>query len=123
MKNEETKWLDFLTGVNTMMITNEQEFNKFRAFLDNLGLSKFLKNYREFSDWQHLSVINNHDPKCIIFEYQVGKGMTFGYTREDSIKWYGQEPLTVDVVDSFYKNSNLFNENKTIDLEDFDLEK
>ncbi len=123
MKTEETKWLDFFAGLNTMMIRNEQEFTKFRDFLDNLGLGKLLKKYREFSDWQRLSIINNHNPECIIFEYQVGKGMTFGYTKEESVNWYGQEPLTVDVLASFYKNSNLFDKDVKPLEEDFELEK
>lgn len=108
-----TKWLDFFAGGNTVMIRNEKEFNKFRDFIDDLGLREIFKKDKTFEDWQHLSVINNYDPNCIIFEYQPFKGMTFGYTKEESEKWYGQEPFTVDIFDSFYKNSKLFENNKT----------
>lgn len=117
MHKDEIKWLDFFAGVNTIIITNEKDFNKFRNFLDDIGLGCLLKNERNFSDWQHLSIINGHNPNCIIFEYQPGKGMTFGSTKEESKEWYGDEPFNVSVFDSFYSNSNLINKDKVEELE------
>ena len=117
MKRADIRGLDFFSGSNTIMITNEKEFNKFREFLDNLGVSCLLRGERDFSDWQRLSKINGHNPNCIIFEYQPRKGMTFGYTKESSTKWYGEEPYTIEVLDSFFENSKLYKENNDIDLE------
>ncbi len=126
MGTNNIKWLDFLSGINTIKITNEYEFNRFKKFLDDIGLGKLLNNYRDYYDWQHLSVINNHDPNCILFEYQPGKGMTFGSTIEESKDWHGEEPLTVNDLDSFYKNSNIINkeleEEKYEDIERSDYE-
>lgn len=117
MQSNNIKWLDFFSGINTIMVTNEKEFNKFRDFLDDLGLSCLLRNEREFSDWQRLSKINGHDPNCIIFEYQPRKGMSFGYTKESSKEWYGEDPFTIDVLDSFYQNSKLIENNKNLDVD------
>lgn len=116
----DNKWLDFFAGGNTIMVRNEQEFNKFRDFIEDLGIRSFFKKDRTFADWQYLSIINNHDPNCIIFEYQPFKGMTFGYTVEESKEWYGQEPFNVNVVDYFYKNSRLFEKDNHLskDLEE-----
>lgn len=120
LKEKEAKWLDFFAGLNTIKITNEEEFTRFYKFLSDVGLDYILKNYNDFSDWQHLSRINNHNPDCIIFEYQPGKGLTFGSTLEKSKEWYGEEPLTVECFNTFYNNSRLveqvkvFNEHKPI---------
>lgn len=126
MTNRDIKWLDFLSGINTIKITNEYEFNIFKKFLDDIGLGDLLNNYRDYYDWQHLSVINNHDPNCILFEYQPGKGMTFGSTIEESKDWHGKDPLIVNDLDCFYKNSNLVNkelvEEKYEDIERSDYE-
>lgn len=40
----DNKWLDFFAGGNTIMVRNEQEFNKFRDFIEDLGIRNFLKN-------------------------------------------------------------------------------
>lgn len=125
MKRTDIKWLDFLAGINTLMITSETEFNKFRDFLDDIGLGGLLKNDREFFNWQRLSKINGYDPNCIIFEFQPGKGMTFGYDKESSKEWYGEYPLTIDVIDSFYNNSKLVKKDKVMSEKNIeeDLEK
>lgn len=117
MRKKEIKWLDFFIGANTVMVTNETEFNKFVKFLDDLGVNCLLGDDRKFSDWQHLSIINNYDPNCILFEFQPGKGMTFGSTIEESINWCGDKPLTVEVFDLFYKNSKLVEKNKEVNLD------
>lgn len=118
IQNKETKWLEFISGINTIMITNEEEFNKFRDFLTILGLDELLKNENTFSDWQHLSEINGKDPNCIIFEFQLHKGMTFGYTKESSKNWYGKEPLTVEVIDNFFKKLEKLRDENRIEIEE-----
>ena len=121
MKVEE-KWLDFFCGFNTIMITKEEEFNKFRDFLTSLGLEELLRNGNTFSDWQHLSEINGKYPNCIIFEFQLHKGITFGYTKESSKGWYGEEPLTIEVIDAFFKKLEKLKEENRIEVEE-DIEK
>lgn len=120
--NKENKWLDFIAGINTIMVSNEEEFNKFRKFLDDLGIGKILNDYRTFSDWQHLSEINNKNPNYIVFEFQITKGLTFGYTKESSKDWFGVEPLNVKDLESFYKNSKLlsmkFEKKNELDLDE-----
>lgn len=115
--NEENKWLDFIAGINTIIVSNEDEFNKFRKFLDDLGIGKLLKNYRTFSAWKHLAIINNKNPNYLIFEFQITKGLTFGYTKESSKDWFGVQPLTVKDLESYYKNSKLLNKKNTNKLE------
>lgn len=109
MINEENKWLDFIAGINSIIVSNEEEFNKFRKFLDDLGIGKLLKDYRTFSAWKHLAIINNKNPNYLIFEFQITKGLTFGYTKESSKNWFGVEPLNVKDLESFYVNSKLLN--------------
>lgn len=107
--NEGNKWLDFIAGINSIIVSNEEEFNKFRKFLDDLGIGKLLKDYRTFSAWKHLAIINNKNPNYLIFEFQITKGLTFGYTKESSKNWFGVEPLNVKDLESFYVNSKLLN--------------
>ncbi len=120
MQRNDIKWLDFLSGLNTIVINNEKEFNKFRDFLMDIGLDSLLKNDTNFADWQQISKLNNHNPNCIIFEFQPAKGLTIGYTIESSKDWYGEEPMTVDVLDSFYQNSRYIKKNnfKEVDLDE-----
>lgn len=115
MNRNDSKWLELFTGINTIIVNNEIEFNKFNKFLYDIGLGHLLKDYKTFSDWQHLAKINNRPTDYLIFEFQIGKGMTFGYTKEDSKSWYGEDPLTVNDLDSFYKNSKLFNKEKVVE--------
>ena len=89
--------------------------------MNDLGLQDFFHGVKDFSEWQHLSKINKYPSDYIIFEYQPCKGMTFGYTIEQSKEWYEEEPLPVNVVDSFYNKSKLFNQNKNLN-HDMDLE-
>lgn len=117
MQKDDIKWLDFFGGINTIIVNNEIEFNKFYDFMNDLGLQGLFHNTTTFGEWQHLSIINGKDPNCIIFEYQPGKGMTFGYTKESSKEWYGEEPLNINDLDSFYKNSKLVEKNKSLEVE------
>lgn len=104
-----TEWLNFLSGGNSLLINNEKEFEKFSKFLDYLGLKSFLLNYNTYSEWQHLAKINNRESDYIIFECSPSKGITFGYTKESSLDWYGEEPYNVDIIDNFFENLNLSN--------------
>ena len=119
MNKNDIKWLDFFGGVNTFIIRNKSEFNKFYNFMCDLGLQDFFHNDKTFEAWQHLAKINNRVSDYIIFEYQPCKGMTFGNSIEESRNWYGEEPLTTDALDAFYSNSTLCQKNNNIskDLE------
>jgi hypothetical protein len=117
LQRSDIKWLDFLSGLNTIVINNEKEFNKFRDFLMDIGLEVLLRNETEYADWQRISLINNYSPDCIIFEFQPAKGMTIGYTVESSKEWYGEDPMTVDVLDAFYENSRCAKEDKFVELD------
>ncbi len=121
MNRDDIKWLDFFGGVNTIIIRNKLEFNKFYNFMSNLGLQGLFHNDKTFESWQHLAEINGYVSDYIIFEYQPCKGMTFGYSIETSKDWYDKEPLTVDVLDAFYSNSTLF-KNKNEINKDLEIE-
>ncbi len=123
MQRSDIKWLDFLSGLNTIVINNEKEFNKFRDFLMDIGLESLLRNEIEYTDWQRISLINNYNPDCIIFEFQPAKGMTIGYTIESSREWYGEDPMTVDVLASFYQNSRCVKLKESIEFDLEDIEK
>lgn len=104
---QNNKWLEFITGNNTLLIDNENDFNKFKEFLEYLNLSDVLNKYNTYSEWEHLAKINNYDYGYIIFEFQPYKGLTFGYTKESSKNWYGDDPLTIkniDLVEKVKKN-------------------
>ena len=123
----DAKWLNFFNGFNTIIIKDEKEFNKFKDFLDCLGLGYLLNNTKSFLDWKYLARINNKCTNYIIFEYQPGKGLSFGNTKEESEKWYGEEPYGIEVFDSFYENSKLFSKDNKIKnnkiKEDIEIEK
>lgn len=97
--NYNYKWIEFLSTNNTLMITNENEFNHFKMFLQRIEMLDILKNNTHYSDWQYASKINEKNPNYIIFEYDNNRGLTFGYTKEASKKWYGKEPLTVKDIE------------------------
>lgn len=122
MNRNDIKWLDFFGGVNTIIVRNKSEFNKFYNFMSDLGLQGLFHNDKTFEAWQHLAKINGCVSNYIIFEYQPSKGMTFGYSIEASKDWYDKEPLTVDVLDAFYSNSTLL-KNKNEINKDLEIEK
>lgn len=45
------KWLDFINGINSLMITNERDFKKFKNFMCDIGLKDYLNNQTKFCDW------------------------------------------------------------------------
>lgn len=122
MNRNDIKWLDFFGGVNTIIVRNKSEFNKFYNFMSDLGLQGLFHNDKTFEAWQHLAKINGCVSNYIIFEYQPSKGMTFGYSIEASKDWYDKEPLTVDILDAFYSNSTLL-KNKNEINKDLEIEK
>ena len=90
------KWIDFLSHNNTLLITNEKEFNSFKRFLNKLGIVDILGNNTDYIEWKSLARINNTNPNSILFEYDNYKGLTFGSTIEESKNYYGVNPLIVD---------------------------
>lgn len=103
------KWIEFLSGNNTLLINNEIEFNQFKRFLEQKGMINILRKDTEFYNWQHLAGINGKPTNYIIFEYDNYKGLTFGYTIEESKNWYEKDPLTIK--DFELKQSNLKDKN------------
>lgn len=102
--NGNFKWIDFLSTKNTLLIKNETEFNQFKKFLLHLGMIGILRKDTEYYNWQHLAGINRKPTSYIIFEYDNYKGLTFGYTIEESKKWYEKEPLTIKDLELIQNN-------------------
>lgn len=108
--NRNFKWIDFLSKSNTLLISNEKEFNQFKKFLQHLGMLSILKKDTEFYNWQHLAGINGKPTSYIIFEYDNYKGLTFGYTIDESKRWHEKEPLTIkdlELIQSNIKDKSL----------------
>lgn len=94
------KLVEFITTTNTVIISNDSEFNALNEILNRIKLPLTFKNY---SDLKELAKLNNCliDDNRIIVEYQVEKeGYTIGYkTVQESTDWYYESPLTVmDII-------------------------
>lgn len=88
------KIIDFLSTKNTVKITNEEEFDEFYKILKGLGFANMFK-YNNFDDWQILAQINHRNPHIFCFEYDNARGLTWYDNENDSIDWYGVQPLKV----------------------------
>ena len=64
-------WIAFFSGANVIKVTNENEFNIFKKFLDDCGVLDLLKDDLTFKDWQHLAEINNKKTNLFLFEFVV----------------------------------------------------
>lgn len=101
MKTYDYKWIDFLSGNNTIKVTNENEFNKFKDFLKYLGITDILNGTNTFSEFQSLAHINNLDENIFLFEYVNHKGLTWSDDIKKSIEWYDKEPINVSELEIF----------------------
>lgn len=101
MKTYDYKWIDFLSGNNTIKVTNENEFNKFKEFLNYLGITDILNGTNTFSEFQKLAQINNLDKNVFLFEYVNHKGLTWSDNIQKSINWYDKEPINVSELEIF----------------------
>ena len=92
------KWVEFLNGANTIVISCERDFISYKSLCKKVGLEPIAQSYWELygmADYNNC-VINY---STILIEYQPYKGFTFGYkTYEESEKWYEQKPWTIKQV-------------------------
>ena len=58
MNRNDIKWLDFFGGVNTIIVRNKSEFNKFYNFMSDLGLQGLFHNDKTF-DIQNMPLKKN----------------------------------------------------------------
>ena len=93
------KFVEFLSTNNTIIINNEEDFKKFKKFLKKLNMLGILKGKEDYYYWLSLTKINNCSYGYIIFEYNNNKGLTFGYSIDKSIEWYGLPPIIVDELE------------------------
>ncbi len=107
MKTYDYKWIDFLSNRNVIKVTNENEFETFKSFLAQCGLSDILNEYTTFPLFQHLAKINNKKTDLFLFEYDNSKGLTWSDDINKSIEWYGKEPIQVEDLHEFFVKKNL----------------
>ena len=93
------KFVEFLSTNNTIIINNEEDFKKFKKFLKKINMLGILRGNEDYYYWLGLTKINNCNYGYIIFEYQNSKGLTFGYSTDSSINWYGVEPINVNELE------------------------
>ena len=93
------KFVEFLSTNNTIIINNEEDFKKFKKFLKKLNMLEILKGKEDYYYWLSLTKINNCSYGYIIFEYNNNKGLTFGYSIDSSIEWYGLPPIKVEELE------------------------
>lgn len=100
---KENSWLKFLTGHNTILIRNELEFKLLYDFTKEVGLPTIFENNNSYQEWENICKINNLDcSDGILFEFDANKGISFYTEIEQSIDWYGDVPLTVECLRSYF---------------------
>lgn len=88
MKTYDYKLVEFLSTNNTIAIENLSEFVQFIELTKNLGLyGAFYNIHKEYKNgWL----------KCPFYiEYNNGKGATFYKNKQESINWYGCDPINI----------------------------
>lgn len=97
------KFVEFLSGANTIKISGVRDFNSLNSLCKKVGLDMDYMDYYNMLNHaqRHSCAINNIS---ILIEYQPCKGFTIGYRSiEDSAKWYGLAPWTMSEVLSSMK--------------------
>lgn len=105
------KFINFLNGGNTIAISGARDFSIIKSLCKKVGI-KFFENafwkkpeepnvVAGYWDLLYLAQMNhcaiNHS--TILIEYQVGKGLGFGYKSfKESEDWYGVKPFTASEV-------------------------
>lgn len=116
---KENSWLKFLTGHNMILIRNELEFKLLYDFTKEVGLPTIFENNNTYQEWENICKINNLDcSDGILFEFDANKGISFYTEIEQSINWYGDVPLTVECLRSYFDKTAATKEgnyNKYID--------
>lgn len=122
MKTCNYDWIKFLSGTNVLKVTNEQEFNEFKNFLDECGLIEILNNETEYSDWQHLANINGRDENVFLFEYNNHKGLTWWDSVKEAEDWYGEPPIEIDAIKEFFDKKTIIKIEKNDDEVDYNYD-
>ena len=100
----------FLTNSCVIQVANTEDFNKFKTFCRKYDLYEDFfhhKGSEKISYWRNLAKINDERlygrrwlrPNFpLYFEYQHGKGGTFGWDYKTTIDWYGHDNI-IDIND------------------------
>lgn len=94
-------FLDFITGQGTILVRNQEEFDKFVALLQYHKVERIpgrKEKCLNYYYWKELAIINGKDPKIMCFEYQSGKGISWYDNIEKPSEWYGNEPMVIEEV-------------------------
>lgn len=122
MKTCNYDWIKLLSGTNVLKVTNEQEFNEFKNFLNECGLIEILNNDTEYSDWQHLARINGKDENIFLFEYNNHKGLTWWDSVKEAEDWYGEPPIEIDAIKEFFDKKHIIKIEKNDDEVDYNFD-
>lgn len=97
MSKYTNKWVEFLNGSNTIIISGVRDFNSLNSLCKKVGLDTGFNNYW---DLFHLAQINHCEiGLSVLIEYQPYKGFSFGYRSfKQSEDWYGQKPWRMSEV-------------------------
>lgn len=100
----ELKYLRFLSGNNSVIVRNEREFYALKHIMSVLGKGKEFDTFGDYSKCKHLFEINERNEDYMIFEHQMFKGFSFGYTIQSSEDWYGEKPIELkDLEEEFVR--------------------
>lgn len=81
--------VEFLATQNTIKVKNRGEFDQLREIVAEVGVD--LGKYCTWDQIQRNSNFNGY--ACI--EYDNRKGTTYYTNEEDSIEWYGVDPINM----------------------------
>jgi len=115
-------WIEFLSGRNVIKVTNENEFNMFKNFLNECGLVEILNTELTFSDWQRLALINGKQSDIFLFEYNNHKGLTWWDNIKEAIDWYGEKPIEISELQEFFERKNIKNDKEIISKSEQEIE-
>lgn len=94
------KLIDFLATRNTVKIESEDDLEKLRKILTNVGLGNILygEEFESYHNLRQLAKLNNHskdDKMLICLEYDNARGITFYTNDKEPTEWYGCPPFSV----------------------------
>ena len=82
--------VSFLATQNTIKVTNRAELDQLKELVAEVGL--LLK-----IDWDQVRRNTNFNG-YICVEYDNTKGVSYYLDEEDSIEWYGEEPISFENI-------------------------
>lgn len=104
---DNNSWIDFLSGSKVIKVTNENEYEVFKKFMEECGLLYTFQGTLTFKDWQYIARKNERNENIFLFEYNNYKGLTFSDNIEESIKWFGDKPIETSELNNFFKRKEL----------------